>query len=153
MARPRTVTPPDKELIKLGEELVEWAKVEDKEVARTRFSQWYSIDKHIIRKKWKLMVEHPVFSPYYEIACSYLAKRCMDKNVMSEGFGHRLFRLYEKDTKEQEDSTKKYEADLRKEESDNQPQKVIFEVNYTNDPNNPVKVSPKIISDTDTESA
>ncbi len=115
---PRTVSPNKEDSIKLGEELVAWAKVEDEKNPRLRLAQFYSEEKMIIRKLWKTIILLPEFLPFYEIAKSILANRCLN-GTMEKSFGQRYIRLYDRDLIEEENEELTLKAELsRKKEID-----------------------------------
>lgn len=113
--RPRTVSYEKEEMIKLGEELLIWATEETDEF-RFLFQQFYSIKKGIIRKDWKSIVQMPEFLPYYEMAQTILANKCINGYV-SEGFGHRYLKYYDPNLQYHEREEKQFESDLRKKEN------------------------------------
>ena len=145
---PRTVSPDPEECIKLGKELVEWA-TEDTDEWRCLFQQWYSLKKGILRKHWKTLVQVKEFLPYYEQAQAALAKKAVD-GTMEKTFGHRYIRLYDKPLIDEENDQAKFDANLKKDNNE-QHQKVIFEVNYKNDSNDSVTISPSTIPTSDSE--
>ncbi|HWY36247.1 MAG TPA: hypothetical protein VNX68_16495, partial [Nitrosopumilaceae archaeon] len=57
--RPRTSTPPPEEMIKLGEEMLEWIKVNKP----LHLSEWYSGEMFITSKVWDTMQVAPEFFP------------------------------------------------------------------------------------------
>ena len=150
VGRPRTVSPSPEECIKLGEELLKWATERTGEF-RFRFPQWYSIKKNIIRKDWKSLIQSPEFLPYYEKVQSIFADKCLTEYV-KEGFANRYLRLYDRDLIEIENEQAKYISELKKQEQNQQNQKVIFEVNYKNDSNDSIEVLPKELPNSDTPS-
>ena len=109
--RPRTLLPTDEEMIKLGEDLVQWASEPTKEL-RCRYCDWYS-PKGILRAQWKEMAEHKVFAPYYEKARALLSKRYIDGSV-NPGIAHRYLRLYDPDIRDVEDDVIKIKAAANK---------------------------------------
>jgi hypothetical protein len=120
MARHRKVTPSPEEVIEIGKELVEWAKVEDKDNPRLMFAEFYSGVKHILRREWKALLKLDEFAPYYEQAQQILAKRCID-GTMEKSFGHRFLRLYNREVVDAENEEKAYNYQLkRKEEEESQ---------------------------------
>lgn len=127
--RPRTSTPPPEECIKLGEELVQWATEPTKEW-RCLFQQWYSLKKGILRKDWKSLVQREEFVPYYEKAQSALAKRAVD-GTMKDGFGQRYIRLYDRELIEAENEQAKFDADLKKTESQDAKTFTVNIVDYS----------------------
>ena len=102
LGRPRTSIPDDEELIKLGEDLVEWASTKKKGELRCRWCEWYACKHFFIRKQWKRMVDTEAFRPYYEIAQSYLAEKWIDGTI-NQSIAHRYLRIYDPELKENED--------------------------------------------------
>lgn len=151
MARPRTSVPEHDELVELGKDLVEWATEKTKEL-RCRYCQWYSGKHGFLAKQWDHMLEKPEFRGYYEQAQLALAQRFLDGSV-NPSIAHRFLRIYCPDVKLDENELEAYKASLRKEEESKAPQKIVFEVNYKNDGNNSVEISPQIIPITDSPSA
>lgn len=143
VGRPRTTSPQPEECVELGEDLLKWA-TEETEEWRCQFQQWYSLKKGILRKDWKNLIVTPEFSPYYEMAQAALAKKAAD-GTMKEGFGQRYLRLYDRNLIEEENEQAKIDAALKKSIESTTPQKIVFEVNYSNDGNNTVQVSPQTI--------
>ena len=118
---PRTVSPTKVECIELGKHLVKWAKEEDKKDPHTRFAQWYSLEKEILRKHWKTLIQREEFVPYYEGAQAALAKRVMDPKVMDKSFGNRFIRCYDKELVESENEEVAFKAQAaKKQEEENQ---------------------------------
>jgi len=113
--RPRTTVPEKEELIKLGQDLVQWATEETDEL-RCRYCQWYCLKHGFVRKHWDLMLQKPEFRVYYEMAQASLAKRYIDGSI-NPSIAHRLLPIYLPEVKEEEKEAKKFESDLRKEES------------------------------------
>ena len=114
--RPRTSTPPTEECCRLGEEMVKWFTKKDTKELRFRFAQWYSEQKHMLRKDWKNLVLLPEFKPYYENVQSILTIKCLDGTV-KEGFGQRYLRLYDRELVEEENKEAKFQADLKSKET------------------------------------
>ncbi len=105
--RPRTVTPPPEEMIKLGEEMIEWVK-KNKPL---HLSQWYSIEKFITDKTWECMQVAPEFFPYYERALKLVGQQYLDKRSnVREGISQRWQRVYFKDLRKSEDIDAEEEA-------------------------------------------
>lgn len=150
--RPRTTSPTPEECIELGEDLVKWAtEPTQKNDWRCLFQQWYSIKMGILRKDWKSLIQKPEFVPYYEMAQAALSVKCVN-GTMKDGFGQRYIRLYDRDLVEAENEQAKIDAELRKQSDADQHQKVIFEVNYKNDANDTVSISPSPLSTSDSPS-
>lgn len=98
MGRPRSVSPPAEDMIKLGEEMLYFvAKYEP-----LHLSQWYSIEKMFTYKQWQAMQELPEFLPYYEKAIKMVAIKYLDGTVNSS-IAQRFLRVYFQDLRERED--------------------------------------------------
>jgi hypothetical protein len=113
VGRPRTAIPEKKELIELGEKLVEWASAKQKkgEAIRVRFCDWYT-EEGFVRKQWEHMREKPEFQWYYERARSLMALRYVDGTV-NHSIAHRYLRMYDPEVRDDEDKTAEA-AELRK---------------------------------------
>lgn len=90
---PRTVIPPKEELIELGIEMIQWLKNNPDAV---HYTEWYSIEKGILKKHWDDMCLKPEFWAYYEQARNILASRHM-KGAVNEGIAHRYLGMYHGD--------------------------------------------------------
>lgn len=100
--RPRTSVPEKKELIQLGEDLLQWASEKVKGELRCRWCEWYAKKHFFIRAQWKRMVDTEEFRPYYEKAQVFLAERWLS-GVIKEGIAHRYLRIYDPELREHED--------------------------------------------------
>jgi hypothetical protein len=100
--RPRTSVPEKEELIKLGEDLLEWASTKAKGELRCRWCEWYAKKHFFIRKQWKHMIEKEEFRPYYEAAQPYLAEKWIDGTI-HQSIAQRYLRIYDPELREQED--------------------------------------------------
>lgn len=108
--RPRTVTPQPEEMIKLGEEMVAWVKI-NKPV---HLNQWWLIEKDITKRVWEGMRDAPEFRHYYEKALSIIGNNYIEKDSnVDPRVKDRFLRLYHKDLTSQEDADMDAEA-LRK---------------------------------------
>ena len=103
--RPRTSVPEKEELIKLGEDLLEWASGKGKGELRCRWCEWYSKKHFFIRAQWKHMIEKAEFRPYYEASQSYLAEKWIDGTI-NQSIAQRYLRIYDPEVREQEDKDK-----------------------------------------------
>ena len=112
MARPRTASPEDDELIVIGENLVKWAKGEDLQPGekRWRYCEWY-LEQGLVRSQWEKMIEKPAFRWYYEQAQGLLAKNYIDGSV-NPSIAHRFIRIYCPDVKDEENAKTKYDAEI-----------------------------------------
>jgi hypothetical protein len=124
--RPRTSTPPPEEMIKLGEEMLEWIKVNKP----LHLSEWYSGEMFITSKVWDTMQVAPEFFPYYEKALRMIGKQYLDKtSKVRDSISHRWLRVYFKDLKREEDETAKFNQLLKIEEMEKQPAEVVEKFN------------------------
>lgn len=124
--RPRTSTPPPEEMIKLGEEMLEWIKINKP----LHLSEWYSGEMFITSKVWDTMQVAPEFFPYYEKALKIIGKQYLDKtSKVRDSISHRWLRVYFKDLKREEDETAKFNQLLKIEEMEKQPAEVVEKFN------------------------
>lgn len=100
--RPRTCVPEREELIKLGEDLLEWASEKKKGELRCRWCEWYAKKHFFIRKQWKRMLDTEEFRPYYESAQVFLGEKWIDGTI-HQSIAQRYLRLYDPELREQED--------------------------------------------------
>lgn len=120
--RPRTVSPPPEECIKLGEEMIEWV-IQNQP---THLSEWFSIEKMIPWKTWNAMCELPEFLPYYEKALALVAIKTRDK-TMSDGVSQRFLSLYHRDLKKEERENAEFNARVKAQSDEEIVQKSIVE--------------------------
>lgn len=98
--RPRTVSLPPDEMIKLGEEMIEYIETHDV----LHLQEWYGIEKMILDGEWKAMIQIPEFLPYYNKAIKMVAKKYVDKNSnVRDSIAHRFARIYYQDLRQSED--------------------------------------------------
>lgn len=122
--RPRTISLPPEEMIKLGEEMVSWVKKNKKSILH--LSEWYCIEKGYTDKEWETMHVCMEFFPYYEQALKIVGLKYLDKNSnVRDGISQRWQRVYFKDLKKEEDETVKYNAECKKQE-ESKPQEIII---------------------------
>jgi len=110
--RPRTSIPEKAELIKLGEDLLEWASEKKKGELRCRWCEWYACKHFFIRKQWKRMLDTEEFRPYYEAAQPYLAQKYIDGTI-NQSIAHRYLRIYDPEVKEHEDMDADVDAERK----------------------------------------
>lgn len=112
--RPRTCVPEKEELIKLGQDLLEWASEEREDELRCRFCEWYAKKHFFIRKQWKRMLDTEEFRPYYETAQAYLSQKWIDGTI-NQSIAHRYLRIYDPELRESEDldAKEKEQRDLK----------------------------------------
>lgn len=111
MVRPRTVSLEPDEMIKLGQEMIDWVVENDP----LHLSQWYTIHKGFTYNEWKTFYQCAEFFPYYEQALKLVGIKYLDgeSKKIKQGISERWLRVYFKDLKEQEDQDKD-EAEARK---------------------------------------
>ena len=109
--RPRVVSGTPQETRALGEEMLKWVKLH----RPLHLRMWYSVEKMIIYKDWKALIQLKEFLPYYEKALSMVSSAYLDKNsnVRNE-ISNRWQRVYFKDLRDDEDETVTFEADLKR---------------------------------------
>lgn len=110
IGRPRTTTPCDEELHKLGAEFVKWASEPSEEV-RIRYCQFYSQLKGILKKEWDMILQKEVFREYYEKAQSAIALKWIT-GAVNPSISHRFIRLYCPDVKQDEDAQVKLQDQI-----------------------------------------
>lgn len=119
--RPRTVSFPPDDMVKLGEEMLEWI-VNHPDILH--LSQWYTIEKMFTYKQWKVMKDIPEFHPYYEKALKMVGIKYLDRESnVREGASQRWQRVYFGDLREEEEETKDADTERKKEENANIPPK------------------------------
>jgi hypothetical protein len=110
--RPRTQIPTPEEMIKLGEEMVQWVEIH----RPLHLTQWWKIEKFITSKVWECMQVAPEFFPYYEKALSIIGLQYLDKESrIRDGISQRWQRVYFKDLRDQEDADARFQASLKSE--------------------------------------
>jgi len=99
--RPRTVSLEPHEMIKLGEEMIDWVQENDP----IHLSQWYCILKGYTDKEWDTMHVAPEFFPYYEKALKLVGyKYLLKESPIESNLKQRWQRVYFKDLTKQEDA-------------------------------------------------
>lgn len=103
MARPRTTSFSDEEMIALGEEMIEYLRTHD----IVHLKEWYSIEKSFLHEEWKCFIQIPSFLPYYQKAISMISMKYVREDTGIEpSLKHRFLRLYFGDIREREDQDK-----------------------------------------------
>lgn len=98
----RTVSPPVKDMIALGKEMVSWVKANKKTILH--LCEWYTIEKGYTYNEWKAFIQLKEFLPYYEQALKIVGLKYVDKNSnVRDKISDRWQRVYFGDLKEQED--------------------------------------------------
>lgn len=110
--RPRITVPTDKELIRLGKEMVEWA-TEPTDEFRAHITQWYSIKKEIPKNSFDLYITKPAFQDYYRRTIQALAVKYLDGTV-NQSIAQRFLRLYFPELREEENELLQLKADLQR---------------------------------------
>jgi hypothetical protein len=110
--RPRTVSLAPNDMIKLGEEMIEWVTINDP----IHLSKWYCIEKGFTDKQWDAMQQVPEFLPYYEAALKLVGYKYIERDTDIEpSLKQRWLRVYFKDLRRQEDADKDADAARAKE--------------------------------------
>jgi hypothetical protein len=105
--RPRTVSLPPEDMIKLGEEMLKWIEKNDP----IHLCQFYSLEKMFTYKQWDAMTQKPEFVPYYEKALQIIGLKYLRKdNEIEPSIKQRFLRVYFKDVKHAENEKIAYEA-------------------------------------------
>jgi hypothetical protein len=107
--RPRIISLPPNETIKLGQELVIWATEKTSEI-RTSFCFFYNLKKGITYKEWKELKQKQEFRPYYEKARAALAQK-LHSQALEKGLSHRYIRMYDQEMAENENQDKQDDLD------------------------------------------
>jgi epoxyqueuosine reductase QueG len=112
--RPRTVSLTPDEMIKLGEEMVDWC-AENKPL---HLSQFWSIYKDISDDDWETLKKRPEFVRYYTKSMRIVGMSYLDKDSKVDvRVKDRWQRVYFKDLRNQEDEDAKTASNLKKEEA------------------------------------
>jgi hypothetical protein len=120
--RPRTVCPEKEELIKLGQEMVQWC-TDNKPL---HLCEWYSIKEDITDNVWDTMRKRDEFVHYYRKALKIVGLGYLDKDSsVDRTIKDRWQRVYFKDLKEEEDETARFLHSLKIEELEKLPPEVI----------------------------
>ena len=107
---PRTVSLEPEDMIKLGEEMIEWVK-ENKPI---HLSMWYTQEKSFTDKQWDTFTNREEFVPYYTKALRLVGYSYLDKNSdIDPRLKDRWQRVYFRDLRIQEDQDAKEEAVLK----------------------------------------
>lgn len=102
MVRPRVFSFSEKEMIALGEEMVEYVKKNKKTILH--LCEWYTIEKGFTYNEWKNFIQKAEFLPYYEQALKIVGLKYVDKSSnVRDKISDRWQRVYFGDLKEQED--------------------------------------------------
>jgi len=106
--RPRTTSPPKEDLIKLGQEMVDWVERNDP----IHLSQWYTLEKLLTYRQWKAIIQHEEFLPYYEKALKIIGIKYIDGTI-HPSIAQRWQRIYFSDLKEEEDESLKFREEVK----------------------------------------
>lgn len=110
MVRPREFSFTPEEMEKLGQEMVEWIKINKP----LHLSQWYTIEKGFTYNEWKNFIVKEEFFPYYEKSLKMVGMQYLDKESrIRDGISQRWQRVYFKDLKEEENESLEFEAKLK----------------------------------------
>jgi len=109
--RPREVSFSPEEMIKLGEEMVEWVK-KNKPI---HLSVWYTQEKDFTDEQWDTFRKRKEFVHYYTKALKLVGYSYLDKDSQIDvRLKDRWQRVYFKDLREQEDEDAEKDAERKK---------------------------------------
>lgn len=123
VARPRKITPPPEEVEMLGQEMVRWF---ESHPTADHFTEWYSIEKGILRCEWDLLIQAKEFLMYYEKVRNIILKRLKSGSV-KEGIAHRYLSLVDTSLRDHERELVKEKAEAAKDSQDKESLKTIAE--------------------------
>ena len=86
----------DEEIVKLGEELLQWCKDNEENEKIVHLSQFYLKVKDIGPTQWDNLSERACFHGYYEKAINWMAAKVMTNKRLSESYGNRYISMYDK---------------------------------------------------------
>lgn len=110
--RPRTVSPQPEDLVKLGEEMVDWVKSHPDIV---HICEWWCIEKEFLESQWETMIKRPEFVSYYEIVMRLVGLKYISKDSkVRDNISARWQRVYFKDLRKSEDADLDAEAERSK---------------------------------------
>lgn len=106
----------EKEVIALGEELIEWINdpkinADDKIV---HLSQWYSYIKNIRPKEWDALQKRDCFLPYYEKAMRWMGNKLLTNKAVPPAYGSRFIGIYFRDVHGHEKEIKDEDVESKK---------------------------------------
>jgi hypothetical protein len=104
----------DEELVKLGEELLQWMADCDanKHCDVVHLSEWYSEIKGIVPSYWeKCLTRRLCFSGYYDKAMKWMGKRLLKNKKLAPSYGNRFLGIYFKEIPAHEWEQKQKEID------------------------------------------
>jgi len=106
---PRTVSPSPEDTDKLGQEMVKWF-IDNPDAVH--FSDWYGIEKKILQKDWKALVQLKEFLAHYETVRHMLKKR-MTSGIIKDSFGHRYLTMLDTELRDHERAIKQEDAEIK----------------------------------------
>jgi len=103
----------DENVIKLGEELLDWMRAcdADKKCDVVHLSEFYSEIKGIAPSQWDSLTHRSCFHCYYERAKKWMGKRIMKNKNLSPTYGSRFLGIYCKEVTEHEFEVAKKKID------------------------------------------
>jgi hypothetical protein len=104
---PRTISPPEEEMIILGKEMIKW--IEDNDPYH--LSEWHCVEKMMSQKEWERISKLPEFVPYYNKALRLISRKYVDGTVPPP-IAQRWLRLYFKDLKDEENEEMRLKAEI-----------------------------------------
>lgn len=119
--RPRTVSLPPDEMIKLGEDMIQWVKDNDP----VHLCEFYCIEKGYTDDEWDTMHVCPEFFPYYVKALKIIGMKYLREDTGIEPrIKDRWLRHYFRDLRKQEDKDKDDDVIRQKSVAEAVPQEV-----------------------------
>lgn len=99
--RPPTIMS-NEDVIKLGEELLQWMEDNKKNKDVVHLSQFYSEYKGMCRSDWKSISQRVEFLPYYEKSIEWIGTKILTNDRVPSSYGNRFLNIYFKDVREME---------------------------------------------------
>jgi hypothetical protein len=103
----------DEDLLKLGEELMQWMKMQDDDPRSdvVHLSEWYSEIKNISPTQWESICIRKCFNGYYDKARIWMGKRLLKNKDLHQSYGNRFLNIYFKDVKKEERESVEHKID------------------------------------------
>lgn len=107
---PRTTSPPINEMIELGKEMLAWFKANADAI---HFTDWYSIEKMILKDDWKSLIQKKEFIPYYHSVRNILINRHSKCKEIDKGIAQRYIGLLDPELRDHEKTIKVEDAEIK----------------------------------------
>lgn len=104
----------DKELIELGERLLDWMQEcdDDPKSSVVHLSEFYSKIEGYAWSDWKRITERSYFQPYYDKARDWILERTLKNQKLPTAYGSRFLGIYSKELREHEKEVSKEKIEL-----------------------------------------